>query len=229
MSVQLTWLGHAAWKVQYQQTEILVDPFITDNPAATVTAESLTADTIFLTHGHGDHLGDTVSIALRTGATVVCNYEISVWLDTKHGVKKTQGMNLGGWVKLPFGRALHTFAIHSSQLPDGSYGGNPGGFVIELGGKKIYFAGDTALFSDMKLIGDLGLDVAVLPIGDFYTMGPEDSLRAIEFLRPRMVLPSHYNTWPPIAQDAAAWSERVSAQTDARPLTPAVGEVITLP
>lgn len=228
MSVQLTWLGHAAWKVQFQQTQILVDPFLTDNPAATVTADSLAADTVFLTHGHDDHLGDTVSIALRTGAMVVCNYEISLWLESKHGLKNTLGINLGGWVKLPFGRALHTVAMHSSQLPDGSYGGNPGGYVIEVGGQRIYFAGDTALFSDMKLIGDLGIDAAILPIGDFYTMGPDDSLRAIEFLRPKTVFPSHYNTWPPIAQDAAVWRQRVSAQGIARPFTPSVGETINL-
>ena len=228
MAVQLTWLGHATWQVQLDNHQILIDPFLTDNPAAKVSADSLGADFIFVTHGHGDHIGDVAPIALRTGATVICNYEISLWLSQKHRVENVQGMNLGGWIKLPFGRALHTIAFHSSQMPDGTYGGNPGGFLIELGGKRLYFAGDTALFSDMRLIGDYGIDVAILPIGDFYTMGPDDSLRAIEFLQPKIALPSHFNTWPPIAQDAAAWAKRVANETRTRPLTPAVGEVVTL-
>lgn len=228
MKAQLTWLGHAAWVVELDQTKILVDPFLTGNPSALVSADSLQADYIFLTHGHADHLGDTVDIAKRTGATVVCNYEIATWLSEKHAVLNTKGMNLGGWIPLPFGRAQHTIAFHSSQLPDGSYGGNPGGFLFEGAGKRLYFAGDTALFSDMKLIGENVLDAAILPIGDLFTMGIDDSVRAAQFLQPKCVFPSHYNTWPPIQQDVSDWANRVRQKSTARPVTPRVGEVVTL-
>lgn len=228
MKAQLTWLGHAAWLVELDQSKVLVDPFLTGNPSARVSADSLKADFIFLTHGHADHLGDTVNIARRTGATVVCNYEIATWLSEKHGVSKTVGMNLGGWVQVPFGRVQHTIAFHSSQLPDGSYGGNPGGFLFEGAGRRIYFAGDTALFSDMKLIGENGLDAAVLPIGDLFTMGIDDSIRAVQLLQPKVVLPSHYNTWPPIQQDAKAWAEKVRQKSTTHPMTPGIGDVVTL-
>ena len=137
-------------------------------------------------------------------------------------------MNLGGAVDLPFGRLKMTLAHHSSTLPDGSPGGNPCGFLLELDGRRVYFACDTALFGDMQWIGRGGLDAAILPIGDLFTMGPADSLEATKLLRPRKVLPSHYNTWPPIAQDAAAWADSVRRETDATPLTPQPGEVIEL-
>jgi L-ascorbate metabolism protein UlaG (beta-lactamase superfamily) len=228
MSIRLTWLGHSAWQLQVAGATIQIDPFLTGNPAAQVAAETLAADFICLTHGHGDHLGDTAEIARRTSATVVCNYEIATWLGEKHGISRTAGLNLGGWMKLPMGRVQHTLAWHSSSLPDGTYGGNPGGYLFELDGKRLYFAGDTALFSDMSLIGAAGLDLAVVPIGDFYTMGPEDSVRAIQLLRPRLAAPTHYNTWPPIAQDNQAWAAAVRKETSAEPLTPQVGEVIEL-
>jgi L-ascorbate metabolism protein UlaG (beta-lactamase superfamily) len=128
---------------------------------------------------------------------------------------KVVQMNPGGAVRLPFGRVKFTIAHHSSSTPDGAYGGVPGGFLIELAGKRLYFAGDTALFLDMKLIGLGGLDLAVLPIGDMFTMGPEDAVEAVKFLNPKKAAPCHYNTWPPIAQDAAAWAEEVRRQTAA--------------
>ena len=137
-------------------------------------------------------------------------------------------MNLGGGVQLPFGHVQMTPAWHSSQLPDGSYGGSPAGFVVTLDECRIYFACDTALFRDMELIGDLGIDLAVLPIGDLFTMGPRESIAAIRLIRPKRVAPAHYNTWPPIAQDPAAWSEQVRAETDAEPLVLEPGQSIQL-
>jgi len=228
MSVRITWLSHAAWQIQFANTTILIDPFFTGNPASQTQIETLAPDYIFVTHGHGDHVGDTVAIAKRTQAPVICNYEIATWLE-KHGVRQTHGMNLGGWIHLPFGRVQFTTAIHSSQLPDGSYGGNPGGFLFEVAGKRIYLAGDTALFSDMQLYAEPALDVAILPIGDFFTMGPADSIRAVRLISPRYVLPSHFGTWPPIAQDAGRWAEQVRSQTQSVPLTPAIGETVDLP
>lgn len=224
----LTWLGHACWLLRTDRHSILLDPFLTGNPTAAIGADEVPADFILVSHGHGDHVGDTASIAHRTGATVIAMYEITQWLEKHHHVKNSIGMNLGGAVDLPFGRLKMTLAHHSSTLPDGSPGGNPCGFLLELDGRRVYFACDTALFGDMQWIGRGGLDAAILPIGDLFTMGPADSLEATKLLRPRKVLPSHYNTWPPIAQDAAAWADSIRRETDATPLTPQPGEVIEL-
>ena len=170
MPTELTWLGHATWSVATGRHTLLIDPYLDGNPAAAVKADSVAADFILVTHGHEDHVADAVKIAKRTGATVVANYEICNWLG-KQGVEKTQPMNLGGSCPMPFGRVKMTIAFHSSVFADGSAAGNPGGFLLTLGSHKLYFAGDTALFSDMALIGAGGLDLAVLPIGDVFTMG----------------------------------------------------------
>ncbi|HRX79900.1 MAG: metal-dependent hydrolase [Planctomycetaceae bacterium] len=228
MTIELTWLGHASWAIKAGDHRILIDPFLNDSPTAPVKADDVEATFIFVSHGHFDHVADVASIANRTGATVVSNYEIATWFAEKQQVKNTIGMNLGGGVDLPFGRAKLTIAYHSSQLPDGSYGGNPGGWLLTIGDKKIYFACDTALFSDMQLIGNAGIDLAVLPIGDLFTMGPEDSIEALHLILPKKVVPSHYNTWPPIEQDAAAWAERVRRETIAEPIVVEPGGIIHL-
>jgi L-ascorbate metabolism protein UlaG (beta-lactamase superfamily) len=222
MATRVRWLGHACLLFESDGRNVLVDPFLTGNPAAAAAAAEVPADFILVSHGHADHVGDTVAIAGRTGATVVSNYEISQWL-TRKGVAKVHGPQHGGGVNLPFGRVKLTLAFHGSQLPDGSDGGNPCGFLITFqDGKKVYDAADTGLFGDMRLIGEEGIDLAVLPIGDYYTMGPDDALRAVKLLQPRKVLPIHFNTFPPIRQDAAAWAERVRKETKAEPvvLTP---------
>lgn len=227
MSIEVTWLGHNAWSIATNGKTILVDPFLDDSPTAPVKSDAVQADWILLSHGHFDHVGDTVQIAKRTGATVVTNFEISVWLE-KQGVQNVLGMNHGGGTNLPFGHVKLTLAFHSSVLPDGTYGGNPAGFALRVAGKRLYFACDTALFSDMKLIGAGGLDLAVVPIGDLYTMGPEDSLEALKWLSPKHAAPCHYNTWPPIAQDARGWAESVRQHTSAMPHIPAPGESFTI-
>jgi L-ascorbate metabolism protein UlaG (beta-lactamase superfamily) len=223
---QLTWLGHSCWLIETDKHKILVDPFLDDSPTAPLKSKDVSPDFILVTHGHFDHISDCVKIATRTDATVVSNFEISQWL-AKQKVKNTVGMNLGGGVNLPFGHVKLTIAHHSSVLPDGTYGGNPGGFLLTLPEAKIYIAGDTALFSDLSLYA-VGLDLAILPIGDLFTMGPEDSIEAIKLLKPKRVAPCHYNTWPPIAQDAKAWAELVRSQTKAIPETPAPGGKIQL-
>ena len=195
---------------------------------APVKAEQVDADFILVSHGHGDHVGNAAAIARRTGAKVISNYEIAEWLRTQHGVADTLGMNLGGGVDLPFGRLTMTVAHHSSALPDGSYGGNPCGFVLSVDGQRVYFACDTALFGDMRLIGRAGLEAAVLPIGDLFTMGPDDALEAVKLLGAKRVVPSHFNTWPPIAQDAHAWAERVRQETSSSPIVPVIGEPFVL-
>jgi L-ascorbate metabolism protein UlaG (beta-lactamase superfamily) len=214
MSTRFTWYGHAAIGLTIGQYRLLVDPFLTGNPAASIPADKVPADYILVSHGHGDHLGDTVAIAKRTGATIISNAEISDWLK-KYGLK-VHAQHLGGGYTHPFGYLKLTLALHGSGLPDGSGGGNPCGFLLTAEGKKVYLACDTGLFGDMKLIGDEGLDLAAVPIGDNYTMGPDDALRAVKLLHPKHVVPIHYNTFPLLNQDAEAWARRVEAETDTR-------------
>ena len=228
MSFKLTWYGHAALGFETNGYTVLVDPFFTGNPAANVDPSKIAADFILLSHGHGDHLGDTIPIAKRTGAEVISNFEIVNWLGTQ-GLTKTHAQHLGGGFRHPFGYLKLTFAIHGSAMPDGTYGGNPAGFLLTTNdGKRIYMAGDTGLFGDMSLIGDEGIQLAVLPIGDNFTMGPDDALKAVKLLRPKHVIPIHYDTFDLIRQDAGGWARRVEAETSTRvhPLKP--GESYTL-
>jgi L-ascorbate metabolism protein UlaG (beta-lactamase superfamily) len=209
MSIKITWYSHASLGLEINGTKILVDPFFTGNPAATMTAKDVPADYILLTHGHFDHVGDAAEIAKRTGAMVVSNFEIAEWMG-KQGVQKTHGQHIGGGHEHPFGYLKLTPALHGSGLPDGTNGGNPAGFLLTTkDGVKIYIAGDTGLFSDMKLIGEEGIDLAIIPIGDNYTMGPDDAYKAVILIKPKHVIPIHYNTWELIAQDAEKWAERV--------------------
>jgi L-ascorbate metabolism protein UlaG (beta-lactamase superfamily) len=168
-----------------------------------------------------------VAIAKRTGAQVIANYEISLWLE-KQGVK-AHGMQHGGSHAFALGRVKLTLAFHGSMLPDGSNGGNPCGFLLYLkDGNKIYAAQDTGLFGDMRLIGEEGIDLALLPIGDNYTMGPDDALRAVKLIEPKRVMPIHYNTWELIAQDATSWASRVKKETRAAPVVLKPGETLEL-
>ncbi len=216
MTNRLTWYGHATLGLETDGHKLLIDPFFSGNPAAPISADKVEADYILVSHGHGDHVGDGVEIAKRTGATVISNFEIAAWFETK-GVEKVHGQHLGGGFKYPFGYLKLTLALHGSQLPDGSNGGNPAGFLLTTNdGKKVYLAQDTGLFGDMKLIGEEGIDLAVIPIGDNFTMGPDDALRAVKLIQPKFVIPIHYNTFELIAQDGQAWAARVEKETSAK-------------
>jgi L-ascorbate metabolism protein UlaG (beta-lactamase superfamily) len=215
MSFSVKWHGHATLSLDIDGARIIVDPFFDDCPSATTKASDIDADYILITHGHGDHVGDCMQIAGRTNALVISNFEICNWV-TKQGYDKVHAQHIGGSFHHPFGRVKLTVAFHGSALPDGSYGGMPAGFLIDAAGKRVYIAGDTALFSDMQLIGRDGLDLAILPIGDNFTMGPDDAFEAVKFLGADLVIPYHFNTWPPIVQDVDAWAERVRTETNSQ-------------
>ncbi len=215
MATRIIWHGHLAFTIEHNGVTLLIDPFFDGNPVARISKDDVKPDYILVTHGHGDHVGDTVYIAKKTGATVISNFEIATWLQNQ-GVEKVHPMHIGGSHMFPFGRVKLTIAHHGSILPDGSYGGNPAGLLLTLGDVKIYDAGDTALTYDMTLLADENVDVAILPIGDNFTMGPEDALKAVKFIKPKVVIPAHYNTWDLIAQDPYAFKERVEKETDAR-------------
>ena len=225
--MEITWYGHAAFGLVCGGKRLVIDPYLDDNPQASVKADSIRTDYILVTHGHGDHLGQAEEIARHTGATVISVAEIARWLE-KRGVR-THAMHIGGAHVFPFGTLKLTFALHGSSLPDGSYGGNPCGFLLtEPDGARAYFAGDTGLFGDMRLIGEEGIDAAALPIGDNYTMGPDDALRAVKLLQPKWVIPIHYGTFDLLKQDAQKWKARVQSETNAKVALLKPGETLVV-
>ena len=227
MASELTWLGHGSWSINSGGHTILLDPFLDDSPVALVKSDKVEADFILVSHGHFDHVADVEKIARRTGAMIISNFEICEWYNSK-GLDNVHAMNLGGGFDFPFGRVKMTLAHHTSMLPDGANGGNPAGFVVSLPEGNVYFACDTGLFYDMKLIGTCGLELAALPIGDNFTMGPDDALEAVKLLQPKRVVPVHNKTWPVIDQDAEAWAERVRTETTTEPMVIEPGETISL-
>ena len=224
--VKFSYYGHAAFLLDDGTHRVLVDPFLTGNPTARIAEHEVACDFILLTHAHGDHLGDAPSIAARTGAAIVAIPEvISVCEAQACAEVRSHPMNIGGSLDLPFGKVRMTFAQHSA----GVAGGVACGFVIYIGGKVIYYAGDTALFSDMQLIGRKDvIDYAVLPIGDNYTMGLEDAAQAAQWINAGHVIPIHYDTWPVIAQEVHRYKEVTEAMTRAQVNIVAPGETIEL-
>jgi len=205
--MKITYYGHACFSVEIAGKTLLFDPFISPNPlarAANVNVNDIHADYILLSHGHEDHVADAEAIGRRTEATVIANFELVNWLGRK-GLTKFHPVNHGGEAQFDFGRVKYVNAIHSSSMPDGSYGGNPGGFVVQTGEGNFYYSGDTALTQDMKLIGEsVQLRFAALCIGGNFTMGVEDAVRAAEFIRCDEILGVHYDTFPSIKIDRRA-------------------------
>ncbi|HYG35626.1 MAG TPA: metal-dependent hydrolase [Clostridia bacterium] len=204
--MKVTYYGHACFAVQVAGKNLLFDPFITGNELAkAIDVKAIPADYILISHGHADHMADAADIAQRTGATIISNYEITVWFG-KQGLQKSHPLNHGGGYRFDFGRVKFVSAIHSSSLPDGTYGGNPGGFVVESTEGNFYYSGDTALTMDMKLIPEFTrLRFAALCLGDNFTMDIREAVKAAEFVQCNEILGLHYNTFPPIQidQDAA--------------------------
>lgn len=208
---KLTYLGHSAFYVEGSQGRIVIDPFLSGNPLAKTRPEEIKVDYVLLTHGHGDHIGDGIEIARADNATIIAPFELANYCASKGAT--VHPMHIGGAHNFPFGRVKLTIAHHGSAAPDGTYTGNPCGFLITMDGKTLYHPGDTGLFYDMKLIGEMNkIDVAVLPIGDNFTMGIEDAVKATEFLQPRLVIPMHYKTFDVIDVDPNDFVRAVKAK-----------------
>jgi L-ascorbate metabolism protein UlaG (beta-lactamase superfamily) len=200
--MQITYYGHSCFSIDVSNRILLFDPFITGNPLAkAIDIKKIKADYILISHGHGDHMEDAIELARQTNATVIAAYEITNWV-MNHGVTKTHPMNIGGHWIFDFGKVKCVNAVHSSSLPDGTYGGNPLGFLIEAPAGNFYYAGDTALHYDMKLIGDYKkIDFAFLPLGSNYTMGVDNAVIASDFIKCDHIIGMHYDTFEHIAID----------------------------
>ncbi len=224
---KVTWIGQSAVLVEGEKTKFIIDPYITGNPdikEGSLSPDDINVDYILVTHGHWDHLGDAIDIAKRTKALLIAPFELITYCQGK-GAENAHPMHIGGahrfsddfWVKL-------TIAHHGSAVMNEEegivYTGNPCGYVVEIDGKKIYHSGDTGLFLDMQLIGEDNLDLAMIPIGDNFTMGVEDGAKAVEFLKPKMVMPMHYLAWDLIKQDPNEFIKLVGNKSEVKIIKP---------
>ncbi len=210
--MKLRYFSHSAFQITTDSGKvILIDPFLDDNPTSPVKSDEIKkADFIILTHGHGDHIGDAFKIAERTKPLFICVNELANYCVDKGFT--AHNMHIGGAYNFEFGRVKWTIAHHGSQTPEGTYAGEPAGVLLTIDGKTIYNTGDTGLFLDMKLIGEMNsVDYMILPIGDNFTMGIDDAVKAVEFVNPKVAIPMHYDTWPPIEADPKVFEAKLNA------------------
>ncbi|HET9947537.1 MAG TPA: metal-dependent hydrolase [Longimicrobiales bacterium] len=219
---KVTWHGHATTSLETQDgTRLVIDPFIEGNPSCELSVDDFEADYILISHGHSDHVADAIPLAKRTGATIIATYELATYME-RQGLKASPH-HIGGGVRYPFGYVKLTPALHGGivELEGGEgFTSLPCGFLIRLNeGKSFHHAGDTGLIASMQLLAGQ-VDVAMIPIGDRYTMGPEDAVRAVEMIAPKVVIPIHYGTWPPIEQDPEAFKKAVGKRAEVEILRP---------
>ena len=226
----LTYFGHSAFQIETDGPTLLFDPFLSGNKHAegVVTPDDLEPDVLLLTHAHGDHWGDAPAILKRTGALLISNFEITNYAQNEHGHENVHPMNTGGGYDFDWGRVVQTYARHSSSFPDGTYGGNPNGFILQLGGKTIYNTGDTCRFAEMEWIGEeYEIDLCLMPVGDDFTMGPAEAVKCARMLKPKLTVPVHWGTFPVLTGDPHDFAERMGkAGLEARVLE--AGETLTL-
>lgn len=226
----LTYFGHSAFQLETDDRTLLFDPFLSGNPHAegVVSADDLEPDVLLLTHAHGDHWGDTPDILKRTGALLISNYEITTYAQNEHGHENVHPMNTGGGHDFDWGRVVQTYARHSSSFPDGTYGGNPNGFILQVGGRTIYNTGDTCRFAEMEWIGEeYDIDLCLMPVGDDFTMGPAEAVKCARMLKPKLTVPLHWGTFPLLTGDPHDFAARMAeAGFEARVLE--AGETLTL-
>lgn len=226
----LTYFGHSAFQIETDGPTLLFDPFISGNKHAegVVKAEDLSPDIVLMTHAHGDHWGDAPDILERTGALLISNFEITNYAQQQHGHENIHPMNTGGGYDFDWGRVVQTYARHSSSFPDGTYGGNPNGFILQVGGKTIYNTGDTCRFAEMEWIGEeYDIDLCLMPVGDDFTMGPAEAVKCARMLKPKITVPVHWGTFPLLTGDPHDFADRMdTAGFEARVLE--AGETLTL-
>ncbi|MDI6802942.1 MAG: metal-dependent hydrolase [Bacteroidota bacterium] len=208
--MKITYYGHSVFLLDDGKTKLIIDPFIEGNPLSPIKEKDVNVNYIVVTHGHGDHLGDAIGISKRCDATIIAVNELANYVASKGA--KAHNMHIGGGFNFPFGRVKFTIAHHGSSSGEGTYTGEPSGVLVTMGGKTVYHTGDTGLFSDMKLIGEMNpVDILLLPIGDNFTMGIDDAVKAVELVNPKFVVPMHYNTFPVIEADPNVFIAKVKA------------------
>jgi len=226
--LKIRFLGHSSFLIETDEHKIIIDPFLSGNPLAAVKPEEVSADFILLTHGHGDHLGDALDLAKKNNAKIIAPFELAIYCQNKDA--DVHPMHIGGAFEFSFGKLKLTQATHGSGIQEGDtfvYAGNPCGFILDIDGTKIYHAGDTGLFGDMKLIGEMNdIDVAMLPIGDNFVMGADDAAKAVEFIKPGKVIPMHYDTFDVIKQDPIDFKNKAEKFSDVIIMKP--GETLEL-